>query len=127
MDFAIPADHWIKLKEREKKDIARELKKTIEDESNNYTNRDWCFWYRQQKIIKGTGLGNKRTSRDHPNYNIIENSQNTEKSPRDLRGLAVTQTPEKNHQLKLKWKTLKKKIIMIVIIIEDSFQIGLKK
>ena len=40
-------------------------------------------------------------SGDHPSYNIIENGQNTEKSPGDLRRLAVIQTPEKNHQLKL--------------------------
>ena len=32
---------------------------------------------------------------DHPNYSIIENCQNTEKSPGDLRRLAVTQTPLK--------------------------------
>ena len=35
------------------------------------------------------------------NYYIIENGQNTEKSPGDLRSLAVTQTPVKDHQLKL--------------------------
>ena len=63
-----------------------------------------------QRIIKGTGgLGNKRTSGDHPNYCIIENGQNTENSPGDLRKLAVTQTPMKDHQLKL--------IIIIIIII----------
>ena len=44
-------------------------------------------------IIKGTvGLGGWTTSEDHPNYSIIE------KSPGDLRRLAVTQTPVKNHQ-----------------------------
>ena len=43
------------------------------------------------------------------NYSIIENGQNTEKSPGDLRRLAVTQTPEKDHQLKLISKTQKKK------------------
>ena len=37
----------------------------------------------------------------HPNY-IIENGQNTEKSPGDLRRLAVTQSPLKDHQLTLK-------------------------
>ena len=42
-----------------------------------------------------------RTSGDHPNYYIIENGQNTEKSPGGLRRLAVTQTPVKNHQLTL--------------------------
>ena len=35
--------------------------------------------------------------------------QNTEKSPGDLRKLAVTQTPVKNHQLPLMWKTLMSK------------------
>ena len=39
-------------------------------------------------------------SENHPNDNIIENSQNTEKSPGDLRRLAVTQTPLKDYQLK---------------------------
>ena len=55
-----------------------------------------------QRIIKGTGgLGNKRKSGDHPNYYIIENGQNTEKSLGDLWRLAVTQTPLKTHQLTL--------------------------
>ena len=49
VDFAVPADHRIKLKEREKKvkylDLARESKKTIEHECDNYTNCDWCFQY----------------------------------------------------------------------------------
>ena len=44
------------------------------------------------------GLGNKRTSRDHSNYNITEIGQNTEKSPGDLRRLTITQTPVKDHQ-----------------------------
>ena len=53
-------------------------------------------------IIKGTGrLGGRRTSGNHPNHNIIENDQNTERSPGHLRRLAVTQTPVKYHQLKL--------------------------
>ena len=42
VDFAIPADHRVKLKENEKKDKyfhpARELKKTVIYESDNYTN-----------------------------------------------------------------------------------------
>ena len=44
--------------------------------------------------------------RDNPNYSIAENSQNPETNPGDLRKLAVTQTPVKNHQLTLMWKTL---------------------
>ena len=49
-----------------------------------------------KRIIKGTGgVESWWTSGDHPNYSIIENGQNTEKSPADLRRLAVTQTPVK--------------------------------
>ena len=74
----------------------------MEHESDNYTNRDWCFCYSHLRIIKGTRvLGGRKTSGDHPNNNIIENGQNTDKSPGDLRRHAVTQTPVINHQLKL--------------------------
>ena len=43
MDFAVPADHRIKLKEREKMDRYLDLEKTMEHKGDNYTNRDWCF------------------------------------------------------------------------------------
>ena len=51
------------------------------------------------KIIKKLGgLGSWRTDcRDYPNDSITENGQNTEKSPGDLRRLAITQTPVKNY------------------------------
>ena len=71
-------------------------------------------------IIKGTGgLGNEKTSGDHSNYYIIESRQNTEKNPRDLRRLAITQTPVKN-QLKLIRKTLKELMIIVIIITPDD-------
>ena len=86
----------------------RTIEKNMEHGGDNYTNRDWCFWYSHQRIIKGArGLGGWRTSGDDPNYCIIENDQNTEKSLRDSRKLAVTQTSVKDHQLTLMWKTLK--------------------
>ena len=70
----------------------------MEHEGDDYTNRDWCFLYSHRRIIKGTGgLGGWRTSGDHRNYSIIKNGQNTEKSPGDLRRLAVTQTSVKDH------------------------------
>ena len=37
---------------------------------------------------------------NHRNYCITETDQNTEKSPGNLRRLAVTQTPVKDHQEK---------------------------
>ena len=76
-----------------------QLKITMEHENENYNDCDWRFWYSHQKIIKGTGgLENKRTGRDHSTDYIIENGQDTEKSPGDLRRLAVTQTPVKDQQ-----------------------------
>ena len=46
---------------------------------------------------KGTGrVRNWRTNRDHLNYSIVKISQNTEKSPGNRKGLAVTQ-----------WKTIR--------------------
>ena len=82
------------------------IEKTVENECGIYTNRDWCCWYSHQRIIKKSGgRGSWRTSGDHPNYYIIENSQNTEKSPGDLRRYAVTPTPVKDHRLKLMGKT----------------------
>ena len=105
VDFGVPAEHRIKVKDCDKKDknfdLARELKK-YEHEGDNYYNCGWCFRYSNKRIIKGTGgLGNWQTSGDHPNYSIVENGQNTEEIPGDLRRLAVTQTLVKDHQLKL--------------------------
>ena len=58
-----------------------------------------------KKIDKGTGgPGNKKMSRDYPNYSIVEIGQNAEKRLGDLRKLAVTQTPVRNNQLTLEWK-----------------------
>ena len=57
-------------------------------------------------VIKGLPKGLDdlevcRTSGDHPNDNIIENSHNTEKSPGDVSRLAVIETPVNDHQPKL--------------------------
>ena len=98
MDFVIPADHKVELKESEKKgkylDLARELQKLW--------NMGLERLVSHQKIGTRTGeLGNKRTSRNDPNYSTIEIGQNTEESPEDLRRIVVTQSPVKDHQLKL--------------------------
>ena len=58
VDFSVPADHKIKLKECEKKDkyidLVREFKK-MEHEGDDYINRDCCIRYNNQRTIKGTG------------------------------------------------------------------------
>ena len=103
MDFAVPAGHRIKLKECEKKDkyldFARELKKLWNMQVTIIPIVIGAFGIVTKRLLKGQkDLESWRTSGDHPNYNIIENGQNTEKSPGDLRRLAVTQTPVKDHQ-----------------------------
>ena len=112
VNFAVPANYRVKLKESEKRykyvDLARELKNTMTHESDGDTNSKWRVRYSHQRFGTRTGgLGNCRTNGDHPNYSIVEIGQNTKKSPGDLRRLAVTQTPVENHQLTLVWKTLK--------------------
>ena len=103
MDFIVPAEHRVKLKENKKRDVyqdlARELKTTMENDADGDTSRNWCTRNNPQKLGKGTRiLGNKRTRRDHPNYSINKMGQHTEKSPGDLRRIAVTQTPVRKHQ-----------------------------
>ena len=63
----------------------------MKHESDGDTSCNRCNRYSHQKIDTGTGgLGNKRTTKDLPNYNIVEIDQNTKKSPGDLRILVVT-------------------------------------
>ena len=82
--------------------------KTVEHESDGYTNCNWYPWSSHQRIGTRTGgLGNNGTSGDYPNYGISEIGQNTEKGPGDLRRLAITQTLVKDHQLTLVGETLK--------------------
>ena len=72
----------------------------MEHETNGDITCNWCARRSNQRIVTGTGGSeNKRTSGDHPNYKIVDISQNTEKSPGDLRRLALNQTPVRNHKL----------------------------
>ena len=75
-------------------DLARELKKSNIEDCN------WYTWNNPHRIDQGARrLRNQ--SRDHLDYNIINIGQNTEKSPGDLRRLAVTQTLVRTHPLTL--------------------------
>ena len=49
-------------------------------------------------IIKGIGgIRGFRTNGDDPNYYIMENGKNTEKSLGDLRRFTLSETPLKHH------------------------------
>ena len=82
--FAVPADHRIKLKECEKRDkyldLARELKKLSNMKVTIMPFVIGAFGTVTKGLLKS--LENlERLSGDHPNNSIIENGQNTEKSP----------------------------------------------
>ena len=98
VDFAVPADLRVKLKESEKwdkyLDFARELK-TREHESDNY---NWCDRYSCQRISTGTGgLENKRTSGDHQRVALL-------RSARILR--RVLESCRDWRSLRLQWRTI---------------------
>ena len=81
-------------KENEKRDkywdLARELKKTTEYESDGDANYISRTWNGRQRLGKGNGrVGIQRTNRDHPNYSIVMMDQNTGESPADRRTLTV--------------------------------------
>ena len=56
----------------------------MESESDGDTNCNCYALNGPQRFGKGIGRDrNRKTSRDHPNYSIVEIGQNTEKSPGD--------------------------------------------
>ncbi len=98
-----PADHRIKLKECEKKDksldLARELKKLWNMKVTIVPIVIGVFSTITKGLLKGLGdleVGERVETIQMTG--ILENGQNPETSPGDLRRLAVTQTPVKNHQ-----------------------------
>ena len=73
------------------------LLENMEDEGEGDTYYNWCARNNPQRLGKETGRhGNRSRSRDQPNYSIVEVAQNIEKSPGDLRRLAISQTLLKN-------------------------------
>ena len=81
--------------------IVKKNPKTMEDEGDGNTNCNWCARNNPQRIGTETErLGNKRRSQGNLECSI-KISQDTEKSPGDLRRLAVTEIPVVNHPLSL--------------------------
>ena len=73
------------------------MDKTMEQEIDNYINLDQFFGTATKGLLKGQeGFNIWKKTGDHPNNSIIENGRNTEKSPGDLRRLAVNSNSSKN-------------------------------
>ena len=85
MNFAIPSDHRVKLKESEQKDkyidLASELKNKCGTGNDDYNNCNLCGIGTESVRFgnKTIRFWNNETSKNHPNYSITENDQNTEK------------------------------------------------
>ena len=75
VDFAIPADCRVKLKETEKRDMYLDLAK----EQKKYATWKW--------------LRNKRMGGTHQSYSIVEIGQNTETILEDMRWPVVSEEP----------------------------------
>ena len=98
MDFAVLVDHRVKLKENQNKvkylDLARELKKLWNMKVSIIPIVTDAFGTVTKGLLKRLeDLEIRGRVETIQNYCIIEIGQNTEKSPGDLRRLAVTQTP----------------------------------
>ena len=99
VDFNFTANHRNQRKRKERQVFGpwQRTEKTAEHEDNGDTNCNWCTRNGSKRLVRKTGgIRHQRKIRNHPDYCIIEISQNTAKSPRDLRKLTVTQTPAKD-------------------------------
>ena len=104
VDFVVPADHRIKLKECEKRDkyldLGRELKKLWNMKVTIIPIGIGAFSTVTKGLLKGL--------EDLEVGGRVETIRTTAllKTARIVRRLAITQSPVKDHQLTLMWKTL---------------------
>ena len=104
MNFAVPADHRVKLKESEKNDkyldLAREMEKLWDMKVTIIPIVTGALGTVTEELVQGLEDLEIR-ERVETIQTIIEIGQNTQKSPVNMRRLAVTQTSAKDHQLTL--------------------------
>ena len=83
-------------------ELSQRTQKAVEYESDGDTYTNQHAWNSSQWVGKRKRIVVKRrANRNHPNHSIIKIGQNTEKSPGDLRGLAVSQNPVKDQSLRV--------------------------
>ena len=116
VDFAVPADHRIKLKECEKKkdtylDLARELKTLWNMNVTIVPIVIGAFGTVTKGLLKGLEDlevgGREETIQTTALLRTVRILRRVQETWGDWRSLAVTQTPVKDHHLTLMRKTLK--------------------
>ena len=96
-----------KRKDKQILEFYQRAVKAEEHEGDSDTNCHWCTWNSRQKLGKKTGKIENKKNRYNPNDSDVMIGLNTQKSPGDWSKLTVIQTPVKDDQLKLVWKTCK--------------------
>ena len=72
MDFAVPANHTIKIKVSDRQILER-IEKTVEHEGNNNTNSSWYPWKCTQRPGKEfRETRDQRKNWDRPDYIIVK-------------------------------------------------------
>ena len=91
-----------KRKDRQILGSCLKTEKVVEYEGDGDTNCNRCTWNDSYGLGEKTGrTGNQRKNRDHQKHNIVKIGQNTGKSLGNLKKLAVTQNPARDHPLTL--------------------------
>ena len=126
LNFAVPADDKVKITKRKEREILRFCLRTKK------------LWNMKVTVIpivigalatvpKGSekkktgGTGNQGKNRNHPDHSNVKIGKNTQKSPDDLRGLAVTYTPGEWPLAKPGWKNSQGIIIIIIMCSLESY------
>ena len=121
MDLFALGDHGVKMKEIKKIDKFWDLT----TEQKNLWNMKLILiliiiWHARnspQRLRKDPGgIVDYRNNQDHTDHSIVNIGLNTQKIPRNLGRLAVTQSPAKDQQLTLIWKTHKERNDYNIII-----------
>ena len=77
-----------------------------EHEGDGNTNSNLGIWNGPQSLEKETGrVGNRKKNRNHSYNGIVKIGPNSQNSPGYQKRLGVTQTPVKDYQQTLAWKT----------------------
>ena len=103
MDFAIPAEHRVKNKRKQKDwqilGSCQRAEQPVEHEGDRDINCSWYAGNSPQRFGKMTGGIKNQKNQEHTDRITAKISYNTQESPPDLKRLTVTQTPVKDHQL----------------------------
>ena len=95
MDFAVPTNHRVKIKDSEKIDEFFNLDRELKEKNGNMNIKVIAIVNALITVSAcqgegSRGIGNQCENQNHPDYSIAEIDENTEKNPRELTRLGIT-------------------------------------